>query len=167
MRVALVTGGGSGIGRSAALELNKIDFTVYVVGRREEELIKTSSLATNNNHKIIPIKTDITIGSQVIALFDKIKSDYGRIDLLFNNAGMGAPRVPIEELKEEDWRKTVDVNLTGSFLCSQQAIKLMKKQSPQGGRIVNNGSVSAHSPRPDTIAYTSTKHAVNLSLIHI
>ena len=161
MRVALVTGGGSGIGRSAALELNKIDFTVYVVGRREEELIKTSSLATNNNHKIIPIKTDITIGSQVIALFDKIKSDHGRIDLLFNNAGMGAPRVPIEDLKEEDWRKTVDVNLTGSFLCSQQAIKLMKNQSPQGGRIVNNGSVSAHSPRPDTIAYTATKHAVN------
>ena len=160
MRVALVTGGGSGIGRSAALELNKIDFTVYVVGRREEELIKTSSLATNNN-KIIPIKTDITIGSQVIALFDKIKSDHGRIDLLFNNAGMGAPRVPIEDLKEEDWRKTVDVNLTGSFLCSQQAIKLMKNQSPQGGRIVNNGSVSAHSPRPDTIAYTATKHAVN------
>ena len=161
MRVALVTGGGSGIGRSAALELNKIDFTVYVVGRREEELIKTSSLATNNNHKIIPIKTDITIGSQVIALFDKIKSDYGRIDLLFNNAGMGAPRVPIEDLKEEDWRKTVDVNLTGSFLCSQQAIKLMKTQSPQGGRIINNGSVSAHSPRPDTVAYTATKHAVN------
>ena len=136
MRVALVTGGGSGIGRSAALELNKIDFTVYVVGRREEELIKTSSLATNNKHKIIPVKTDITIGTQVIALFDKIKSDHGRIDLLFNNAGMGAPRVPIEDLKEEDWRKTVDVNLTGSFLCSQQAIKLMKNQSPQGGRIV-------------------------------
>ena len=161
MRVALVTGGGSGIGRSAALELNKIDFTVYIVGRRKAELIKTSSLATNNNHKIIPIKTDITIGSQVIALFDKIKSDHGRIDLLFNNAGMGAPRVPIEDLKEEDWRKTVDVNLTGSFLCSQQAIKLMKNQSPQGGRIINNGSVSAHSPRPDTIAYTATKHAVN------
>ena len=161
MRVALVTGGGSGIGRSAALELNKINFTVYVVGRREEELIKTSSLATNNNHEIIPIKTDITIGSQVVALFDKIKSDHGRIDLLFNNAGMGAPRVPIEDLKEEDWRKTVDVNLTGSFLCSQQAIKLMKNQSPKGGRIVNNGSVSAHSPRPDTIAYTATKHAVN------
>ena len=161
MRVALVTGGGSGIGRSAALELNKIDFTVYVVGRREEELIKTSSLATNNNHKIIPIKADITIGSQVVALFDKIKTNHGRIDLLFNNAGMGAPRVPIEDLKEEDWRKTVDVNLTGSFLCSQQAIKLMKNQSPQGGRIVNNGSVSAHSPRPDTIAYTATKHAVN------
>ena len=161
MRVALVTGGGSGIGRSAALELNKIDFTVYVVGRREEELIKSSSLATNNNHKIIPIKADITIGSQVVALFDKIKSNHGRIDLLFNNAGIGAPRVPIEDLKEEDWRKTVDVNLTGSFLCSQQAIKLMKNQSPQGGRIVNNGSVSAHSPRPDTIAYTATKHAVN------
>ena len=150
MKVALVTGGGTGIGRAAALELNKIDYVVYVVGRREEELNKTSSLAENKNFKIIPVKTDITNGNEVIDLFNKIKNDHGRIDLLFNNAGMGAPRVPIEELKEEDWRKTVDVNLTGSFLCSQQAIKLMKTQSPQGGRIINNGSVSAHSPRPDT-----------------
>ena len=161
MKVALVTGGGTGIGRAAALELNKIDYVVYVVGRREEELNKTSSLAENKNFKIIPVKTDITNGNEVIDLFNKIKNDHGRIDLLFNNAGMGAPRVPIEELKEEDWRKTVDVNLTGSFLCSQQAIKLMKTQSPQGGRIVNNGSVSAHSPRPDTVAYTATKHAIN------
>ena len=141
MKVALVTGGGTGIGRAAALELNKIDFVVYVVGRREEELNKTSSLAENKNFKIIPVKVDITNGNEVIDLFNKIKNDHGRIDLLFNNAGMGAPRVPIEELKEEDWRKTVDVNLTGSFLCSQQAIKLMKTQSPQGGRIVNNLSL--------------------------
>ena len=97
----------------------------------------------------------------VKSLFKKIKERNGRIDLLFNNAGMGAPRVPIEDLSENDWRKTVDVNLTGSFLCAQQAIKLMKTQKPQGGRIINNGSVSAHSPRPDTIAYTATKHAVN------
>ena len=161
MKIALVTGGGTGIGRAAALELNKIDFEVYVIGRREKELKETSSLKTNKNFDIIPITVDITKGEEVTSLFEKINKTHGRIDLLFNNAGMGAPRVPIEELSENDWRKTVDVNLTGSFLCAQQAIKLMKIQKPQGGRIINNGSVSAHSPRPDTIAYTATKHAVN------
>ena len=161
MKIALVTGGGTGIGRAAALELNQIDFVVYVIGRREKELKETSSLKTNNNFDIIPITVDITKGEEVKSLFEKIKKNHSRIDLLFNNAGMGAPRVPIEELSENDWRKTVDVNLTGSFLCAQQAIKLMKIQKPQGGRIINNGSVSAHSPRPDTIAYTATKHAVN------
>ena len=161
MKIALITGGGSGIGRAAALELNKIDYLVYVVGRRNKELEETSSLKTNKSLDIIPVSVDITNGSQVILLFKKIKNDHGRIDLLFNNAGMGAPRVPIDELKEADWRNTVDVNLTGSFLCAQQAIKLMKIQNPQGGRIINNGSVSAHSPRPDTVAYTATKHAIN------
>ena len=161
MKIALITGGGSGIGRAAALELNKIDYLVYVVGRRNKELEETSSLKTNKSHDIIPVSVDITNGNQVISLFKKIKNDHGRIDLLFNNAGMGAPRVPIDELKEADWRNTVDVNLTGSFLCAQQAIKLMKIQNPQGGRIINNGSVSAHSPRPDTVAYTATKHAIN------
>ncbi len=161
MKIALVTGGGSGIGRAAALELNKIDHLVYVVGRREKELRETSSLKTNKSFDIVPVSVDITNSNEVVSLFEKIKSDHGRIDLLFNNAGMGAPRVPIDELKESDWRKTVDVNLTGSFLCAQQAIKLMKSQKPQGGRIINNGSVSAHSPRPDTVAYTATKHAIN------
>ena len=161
MKIALVTGGGTGIGRAAAIELNKIDFEVYVIGRREKELKETSSLRTNKNFDIVPITVDITKSDEVKSLFEKIKERNGRIDLLFNNAGMGAPRVPIEELSENDWRKTVDVNLTGSFLCAQQAIKLMKTQKPQGGRIINNGSVSAHSPRPDTIAYTATKHAVN------
>ena len=132
-----------------------------MIGRREKELKETSSLKTNKNFDIIPITVDITKGEEVKSLFEKIKKNHSRIDLLFNNAGMGAPRVPIEELSENDWRKTVDVNLTGSFLCAQQAIKLMKMQKPQGGRIINNGSVSAHSPRPDTIAYTATKHAVN------
>ena len=139
----------------------KIDFEVYVIGRREKELKETSSLRTNKNFDIVPVTVDITKSDQVKSLFEKIKERNGRIDLLFNNAGMGAPRVPIEDLSENDWRKTVDVNLTGSFLCAQQAIKLMKTQKPQGGRIINNGSVSAHSPRPDTIAYTATKHAVN------
>ena len=161
MKIALITGGGSGIGRAAALELNKINYLVYVVGRRNKELEETSSLKTNKSLDIIPVSVDITNGSEVILLFKKIKNDHGRIDLLFNNAGMGAPRVPIDELKEADWRNTVDVNLTGSFLCAQQAIKLMKIQNPQGGRIINNGSVSAHSPRPDTVAYTATKHAIN------
>jgi len=161
MKIALITGGGSGIGRAAALELNKIDYLVYVVGRRNKELEETSSLKTNKSLDIIPVSVDITNGNKVISLFKKIKNDHGRIDLLFNNAGMGAPRVPIDELKEADWRNTVDVNLTGSFLCAQQAIKLMKIQNPQGGRIINNGSVSAHSPRPDTVAYTATKHAIN------
>ena len=161
MKIALITGGGSGIGRAAALELNKIDYLVYVVGRRNKELEETSSLKTNKSHDIIPVSVDITNGNQVISLFKKIKNDHGRIDLLFNNAGMGAPRVPIDELNEADWRNTVDVNLTGSFLCAQQAIKLMKIQNPQGGRIINNGSVSTHSPRPDTVAYTATKHAIN------
>ena len=161
MKIALITGGGSGIGRAAALELNKINYLVYVVGRRNKELEETSSLKTNKSLDIIPVSVDITNGNEVILLFKKIKNDHGRIDLLFNNAGMGAPRVPIDELKEADWRNTVDVNLTGSFLCAQQAIKLMKIQNPQGGRIINNGSVSAHSPRPDTVAYTATKHAIN------
>ncbi len=161
MKIALVTGGGTGIGRAAAIELNKIDFKVYVIGRREKELKETSSLKTNKNFDIVPITVDITKSDEVKSLFEKIKEKNGRIDLLFNNAGMGAPRVPIEDLSENDWRKTVDVNLTGSFLCAQQAIKLMKTQNPQGGRIINNGSVSAHSPRPDTVAYTATKHAIN------
>ena len=134
---------------------------MYVIGRREKELKETSSLRTNKNFDIVPVTVDITKSDEVKSLFEKIKERNGRIDLLFNNAGMGAPRVPIEDLSENDWRKTVDVNLTGSFLCAQQAIKLMKTQKPQGGRIINNGSVSAHSPRPDTIAYTATKHAIN------
>ena len=159
-KVAVVTGGGSGIGQSAAFELQKSGFTVYIVGRREEELKKTIKMSDINDPKIIAFPADITNSNEVKSLFNKIKNDFGRIDVLFNNAGMGAPRVPIEELKEEDWRKTVDVNLTGSFLCAQQAVKLMKEQNPKGGRIINNGSISAHSPRPDTIAYSATKHAI-------
>ena len=159
-KIAVVTGGGSGIGQSAALELQKTGFNVYIVGRREEELLKTVKLSENSDVNIIPFPADITNSSEVNSLFQKIKNDFGRIDILFNNAGMGAPRVPIEDLKEEDWRKAVDVNLTGSFLCAQQAFRLMKEQNPMGGRIINNGSISAHAPRPDTIAYTATKHAI-------
>jgi NAD(P)-dependent dehydrogenase (short-subunit alcohol dehydrogenase family) len=159
-KIAVVTGGGSGIGQAAALELQKSGFNIFIVGRREEELMKTVKLSEVSDYKIIPFPADITNSNDVKSLFSKIKNDFGRIDVLFNNAGMGAPRVPIEDLKEDDWRKVVDVNLTGSFLCAQQAVKLMKEQDPMGGRIINNGSISAHAPRPDTIAYTATKHAV-------
>jgi NAD(P)-dependent dehydrogenase (short-subunit alcohol dehydrogenase family) len=159
-KIAVVTGGGSGIGQAAALELQKSGFNIFIVGRREEELMKTVKLSEVSDYKIIPFPADITNSNDVKSLFSKIKKDFGRIDVLFNNAGMGAPRVPIEDLKEDDWRKVVDVNLTGSFLCAQQAVKLMKEQEPMGGRIINNGSISAHAPRPDTIAYTATKHAV-------
>ncbi len=159
-KIAVVTGGGSGIGQSAALELQKNGFNVYIVGRREEELLKTVKLSENSDVNIIPFPADITNSIEVNSLFQKIKNDFGRVDILFNNAGMGAPRVPIEDLKEEDWRKAVDVNLTGSFLCAQQAVRLMKEQNPMGGRIINNGSISAHAPRPNTIAYTATKHAI-------
>jgi NAD(P)-dependent dehydrogenase (short-subunit alcohol dehydrogenase family) len=110
--------------------------------------------------KIAVITSDVGQGKEVKRLFAEIETRFGRVDLLFNNAGMGAPRVPLEDLAEEDWRKVVDVNLTGSFLCAQAAFALMKKQSPQGGRIINNGSISAHAPRPNTIAYTATKHAI-------
>ena len=127
-KIAVVTGGGSGIGQSAALELQKTGFNVYIVGRREEELLKTVKLSENSDVNIIPFPADITNSSEVNSLFQKIKNDFGRVDILFNNAGMGAPRVPIEDLKEEDWRKAVDVNLTGSFLCAQQAVRLMKNK---------------------------------------
>ena len=159
-KIAVVTGGGTGIGQAAALELQKSGFNIFIVGRREEELMKTVKLSEVSDYKIIPFPADITNSNDVKSLFNKIKNDFGRVDVLFNNAGMGAPRVPIEDLKEDDWRKVVDVNLTGSFLCAQQAVKLMKEQDPMGGRIINNGSISAHAPRPDTIAYTATKHAV-------
>ena len=159
-KIAVVTGGGTGIGQAAALELQKSGFNIFIVGRREEELMKTLKLSEVSDNKIIPFPADITNSNDVKSLFNKIKNDFGRIDVLFNNAGMGAPRVPIEDLREDDWRKVVDVNLTGSFLCAQQAVKLMKEQDPMGGRIINNGSISAHAPRPDTIAYTATKHAV-------
>ena len=161
LKVALVTGGGTGIGRASALALQSAGFHVVITGRRHEALEETISLGKGLGHEIIGIAADISQGQAVKNLFNDIKSRFGRLDVLFNNAGIGAPRVPIEELSEEDWRKTVDINLTGSFLCAQAAFALMKSQDPQGGRIINNGSISAYSPRPNTWAYTSTKHAVS------
>ena len=159
-KVAIITGGGTGIGRSSALALQKDDFTVVVCGRRMDLLKETVSLGMSDKPPMHPVVTDVSSGKSVAKLFATVRKKYGRLDLLFNNAGMGAPRVPFEELGEADWRRCVDINLTGTFLCAREAFKIMKDQKPQGGRIINNGSVSAHNPRPDTVAYTATKHAV-------
>jgi NAD(P)-dependent dehydrogenase (short-subunit alcohol dehydrogenase family) len=159
-RVALVTGAGSGIGRAAALALQSEGFAVVLAGRRISELDRTSAMAVPAGGPILVMPTDVSQPDAVRALFAKTKEVFGRLDLLFNNAGIGAPGVPIEELTFEQWSAVVGVNLTGAFLCAQEAIKLMKSQDPRGGRIINNGSISAHAPRPNSAPYTATKHAI-------
>lgn len=155
-KISLVTGAGSGIGRAVALALNKSGWTVVLTGRRRAALEETASF--QDGFSVIP--ADVTDPAQVQALFDKIRTTHGRLDLLFNNAGIAAPGVPIDELPYEQWRSVVDVNLNGAFLCAQQAVRLMKAQSPRGGRIINNGSISAAAPRPNSAPYTATKHAI-------
>ncbi|GAA2144549.1 SDR family oxidoreductase [Kitasatospora kazusensis] len=156
-QVAVVTGAGTGVGRAVALELAAAGWRVVLAGRRAEPLHGTAALA-GRPAAVVP--TDVTDPAAVDALFDETAARFGRLDLLFNNAGtFGAP-VPVEELSYADWRAVVDLNLTGAFLCAQAAFRLMKDQHPQGGRIINNGSISAHVPRPHSIAYTATKHAV-------
>lgn len=159
-RVALVTGAGSGIGRASALALQRDGYNVVLAGRRKEELEHTASMAVENGGRMLPVPTDVGDPASVKALFAAAVEAFGRLDVLFNNAGMGAPAVPMEELPVETWQKVVDVNLTGSFLCAQEAIRIMKSQTPKGGRIINNGSISAHAPRPNSVAYTATKHAI-------
>ncbi len=159
-RVAVVTGAGSGIGRAAALGLLGNGFHVVLVGRRAEALKETARRAGDASSRTLSITADITKPDEVRNLFGRVESEFGRLDLLFNNAGKGAPAVPMEELSFEDWQSVVDVNLTGAFLCTQQAFRIMKKQSPRGGRIINNGSVSAYVPRPFSAPYTATKHAI-------
>jgi NAD(P)-dependent dehydrogenase (short-subunit alcohol dehydrogenase family) len=160
-KIALITGGGSGIGRSAALALQGDGWNVVVAGRRKEELDKTVAMAKPGGGKMLAIAADVGKPDDVKRLFAETKKAFGgRLDFLFNNAGMGTPAVPMEELTFEQWKAVVDVNLTGSFLCAQEAIRIMKAQSPRGGRIVNNGSISAHTPRPNSSPYTSTKHAI-------
>jgi NAD(P)-dependent dehydrogenase (short-subunit alcohol dehydrogenase family) len=157
-KVALVTGAGSGIGRAVALALAGEGYAVVLAGRRAAALAETAALATGKTTAAVP--TDVADPAAVAALFAAVKKNFGRLDLLFNNAGTGAPPVPMEELTPAQWQAVVDVNLTGPFLCTQQAIKLMKAQSPRGGRIINNGSISAHAPRPNSAPYTATKHAI-------
>jgi len=159
-RVALVTGAGSGIGRAVSLALNSAGYSVVLAGRRAAELEGTRAMAASGRPPMLAIPTDITLPSAVAALFDRTKETLGRLDVLFNNAGAGAPAVPLEDLTFEQWSAVVAVNLTGSFLCAQQAIRIMKSQQPPGGRIINNGSISAHSPRPNSAPYTATKHAI-------
>jgi NAD(P)-dependent dehydrogenase (short-subunit alcohol dehydrogenase family) len=159
-KVALVTGAGSGVGRSVALALMTEGYAVVLAGRRKEALEATAGQAKGMRGRSLVVPADVSDPAAVTALFAKAKESFGRLDLLFNNAGTGAPPVPLEDLTFEQWKKVVDINLTGSFLCTQEAIKLMKSQTPRGGRIVNNGSISAHAPRPNSAPYTSTKHAI-------
>jgi NAD(P)-dependent dehydrogenase (short-subunit alcohol dehydrogenase family) len=157
-KVAIVTGAGSGIGRASAVALLRDGWTVVPAGRRAEALAETAALAPNTRSLVVP--TDVTSPDSVRALFEKTKAAFGRLDLLFNNAGIGSPPVPLEDFKIEKWRQIVDVNLTGAFLCLQAAYRMMKEQTPQGGRIINNGSISAHTPRLHSAPYTATKHAI-------
>ena len=160
MKVAIVTGAGTGIGRAASLALLKAGYAVALAGRRAEPLQETAALAGENAGHALAVPTDVTDPAHVRALFDTTVARFGRVDLLFNNAGMGAPAVPMDELSFEQWKAVVDINLTGVFLCMQQAFRVMKAQTPRGGRIINNGSISATMPRPLSAPYTSTKHGV-------
>lgn len=159
-KIALVTGAGSGIGQAAALALAEAGYGVVLAGRRAPALAETMAMAGDKAGRLLAIPADVTDRLSVEALFAETKTRFGRLDVLFNNAGSGAPPVPLEDLTLEAWRRVVDVNLTGAFLCTQAAFRLMKDQDPRGGRIINNGSISAHSPRPRSVAYTATKHAI-------
>ena len=157
-KIAIVTGAGTGVGRAAALALMKAGYGVVLAGRRKDKLDEVAK--EGGNAKSLAVPTDIADPAAIKALFAKTKETFGRLDVLFNNAGIGAPAVPLEDLPVETWKKVVDTNLTGPFLCTQEAFRMMKSQSPRGGRIINNGSISAHTPRPMAAAYTSTKHAI-------
>lgn len=156
----MVTGAGSGIGRAVALELLGTGYAVVLAGRRADALEKTRTAAGVDATRALVVPTDVTSEQEVRRLFDTAQREYGRVDALFNNAGRGGTPVPVDEFSVQEWRDIVDVNLTGMFLCAQAAFRVMRQQDPQGGRIINNGSISAHAPRPMSIAYTATKHAV-------
>ncbi len=159
-KVALVTGAGSGIGKTVALALAKEGYAVVLAGRRKEALEAVASEITASGGRALAVPTNVGDPASVKALFAKTKETFGRLDLLFNNAGIGAPAIPLEDLTYEQWKAVVDTNLTGAFLCTQEAFKIMKEQQPRGGRIINNGSISAHAPRPFSAPYTATKHAI-------
>ncbi len=158
-RIAMVTGAGSGIGRACALALLREGWSVVLAGRRADALAATVAAALAGA-RTLTVPTDVANPDSVRQLFEQTKAAFGRLDLLFNNAGLSAPPVPLEDLTVEQWRNVVDVNLTGVFYCTQEAFRLMKAQSPRGGRIVNNGSISATAPRPNSAPYTATKHAI-------
>lgn len=160
IKSAIVTGAGSGIGRASALALLEDGWSVALAGRRADALEETKREAGANADRALAVPTDVTDPAAVKALFDKTVEAFGRVDFIFNNAGMNAPGIPLEDLSDDQWRAVVDVNLTGCFWVIREAFRVMKAQTPMGGRIVNNGSISAHAPRPDSIPYTATKHAV-------
>ncbi|MGH7311925.1 MAG: SDR family oxidoreductase [Candidatus Rokuibacteriota bacterium] len=159
-RIAVVTGAGTGVGKATALVLLREGWSVVLAGRRKELLEAVATESGSSRSRTLVVPTDVGDPASVRALFARTKEAFGRLDLLFNNAGTGAPPVPLEELTYEQWKAVVDANLTGSFLCTQEAFKIMKSQTPRGGRIINNGSISAHVPRPNSAPYTATKHAI-------
>ena len=159
-KVAIVTGAGSGIGKASAIALLQDGYRVALAGRRPEPLQQTITQAGVTADRALAVPTDVSNPQSVHALFEKVRTSFGRLDLLFNNAGIGAPAINLEELSFEQWKSVVDINLTGSFLCTQEAFRIMKDQTPRGGRIINNGSISAHAPRPNSVPYTATKHAI-------
>ncbi len=159
-KVTLVTGAGTGIGRCVSLELMRDGYAVVLAGRRREPLDETAEAGKALGASSLVVPTDVGDPAAVAALFAATKATYGRLDLLFNNAGIGAPPLPLEDLTFDQWKKVVDINLTGAFLCTQEAFRIMKDQNPRGGRIINNGSISAHAPRPNSAPYTATKHAM-------
>ena len=158
-KVAIVTGASTGIGKAVALALLKEGYSVALAARRQE-MLDEAVRESGAGKRALAVVTDVSKPESIKALFAKVKETFGRLDVLFNNAGMGAPAIPMEDLTLEQWQNVVNANLTGSFLCAQEAIRLMKSQDPKGGRIINNGSISAHSPRPYSAAYTATKHAI-------
>jgi len=158
-KVAVITGAGTGIGKATALSMLKVGYCVVLVGRRADLLKKTSVEAEAGPRALI-VTADVTNPESVLMLFKKTKEAFGRVDILFNNAGANAPGIPFEDLTYEQWRSVIDTNLTGMFLCAQAAFRIMKSQEPRGGRIINNGSLSAHAPRPDSAPYTASKHGV-------
>jgi NAD(P)-dependent dehydrogenase (short-subunit alcohol dehydrogenase family) len=160
MKVAVVTGAGTGIGRAASLALLQDGYGVVLAGRRLNALEETAAAAGAARERALVVPTDVRDPESVRALFQRVRESFGRLDVLFNNAGLGSPRVLLEDVTYEQWRAVVDTNLTGMFLCTQEAFRMMRDQSPRGGRIINNGSLSAFSPRPNSAPYTSTKHAV-------
>jgi NAD(P)-dependent dehydrogenase (short-subunit alcohol dehydrogenase family) len=159
-KVAIVTGASSGIGRAVALAMQSAGYAVSLAGRRMAELEQTAAMAHPGGGPMLPLATDVRRPDSIRALFAATRDRFGRLDVLFNNAGVNAPGIPMEDLTYEQWSEVVSVNLTGSFLCAQEAIRLMKSQQPRGGRIINNGSISAHTPRPFSAPYSATKHAI-------
>ena len=159
-KIALVTGAGSGIGRAVSLGLQAAGYSVVLAGRRADKLEETAGLATAAGGKMLAVPTDVGDPVSVRALFEKVREVFVRLDVLFNNAGVSSPALPMEDLTFEQWNEVVAINLTGAFLCAQEAIKIMKAQEPRGGRIINNGSLSAHAPRPHSAPYTASKHAI-------